>query len=116
MSSDLDRAFTLNGHDLNVTLRKTRIVVRSVNDHGGGVVSGIPVYPEALAEELLEEVAVRPHPLPAPPDWDGGLTGIPDREIDAIAAIKDALTGLDADTQRRIIRYWAARTLADDPF
>jgi hypothetical protein len=89
-----------------------------------GTVVGKVVAPEALAETLLEEMDGKPHPmpaqcrhdgpdcacqLPAPPDRDGGLTGIPDREIDAIAAIGDALAGLDAHAQRDILAYWTAR-------
>jgi hypothetical protein len=85
-----------------------------------GTAVGKVVNPETLAETLLEEMDGKPHPMPAPPDWDGGLTGIDDPELDALHAIKDALYGLDADAQRRLIRYWAARVdaaiVCGDPF
>jgi hypothetical protein len=46
--------------------------------------------------------------------------GIEDRELDAMQAIGDALTGLPAEAQRDILAYWSARAdreiAAADPF
>jgi hypothetical protein len=115
-------------------LSRTRIMVEQLKGDGP-LRSAIAANPEALAETLLEEMDEKAHPMPASAACDcvpgecnvcpgapqrETLTGISDREIDAIAAIRDALTGLPAGAQRDILAYWTARTdreiAAADPF
>jgi hypothetical protein len=56
-------------------------------------------------------------PLPASPAGaSGSLTGIEDRELDAMQAILDALDGLTPATRRRIAIWLDNRTTEEPPF
>jgi hypothetical protein len=134
MATDLDRPFIINGDDLRIAFKElvtgdpetvARFILGEIakpyepepeppdvglvkwncesckrGEDGGGWPCDCPVPCGARYCQ---------HPMPAPADWDGGLTGIKDPELDAAQAILDALDGLDGYAQRNIIRYVAAR-------
>jgi hypothetical protein len=117
MASDLDQAYVINGDDLRRALAKNNWTTFS---------SGKLQFPEDAASWLLREIAkpYEPKLIPVGHLADtpctcgdrGSLTGIEDRELDAMQAILDALDGLTPATRRRIAIWLDNRTTEEPPF